>query len=208
MPVPLPCAVPCVTPSAARALACPLFLSSPAAAGPGALPVTLPSLLEACALVRPLRLSLGAPPVAFRASPRAPVAGTLPRSCAVPPLLDHAPGVSLPLQLRQCDALRRRVGRRGADGPRPPPREGDLGQVRLWAAGAGVAGLGVGAVLGALPALRCGCGGSWRGAQGPCGARPPRWQRAGAPARPAGAAVSAACASGASSGGGAAGAAA
>ena len=43
----------------------------------------------------------------------------------------------------------------------------------------GVAGVGVGAVLGALPALRCGCGGPRRGALGPRGVRPPRPQRAG-----------------------------
>ena len=93
VPLPFPCAVSCVPPSAARARACPVCLSSPAAAHLGALPVPLPSLLTACALACPLCLSLGAPPVASRPSFGAPVAGTLPRPCAVPPLLDLAPGV-------------------------------------------------------------------------------------------------------------------
>ena len=113
VPLPVPCAVPCVPPSAARALACPVYLSSPAAAGPGGLPVSLPSVLAVCALVCPPRPSFGAPTVAFRPSPRVPAAGTLPRSFAVPPLLDHAPGVSLPLHLRQRDAWRRTLWRRG-----------------------------------------------------------------------------------------------
>ena len=43
---------------------------------------------------------------------------------AVPSFLDHAPGVLLPLQLRQRDARRRALRRRGADVPRPPRGEG------------------------------------------------------------------------------------
>ena len=43
----------------------------------------------------------------------------------------------------------------------------------------GVAGLGVSAVLGALPAFRCGRGGPRRGARGLRGACPPCWRRAG-----------------------------
>ena len=42
----------------------------------------------------------------------------------VPSFLDHAPGVPLPLHLRQRDARRRALGRRGADVPRPPRGEG------------------------------------------------------------------------------------
>ena len=79
------CAVYRVSSSAACALACPLCLPTSAAAGLGALPVPLPSLLAACALACPLRSSLDAHPVAFRSSLRAPVAGTLPRPRAVPP---------------------------------------------------------------------------------------------------------------------------
>ena len=179
VPLPFPCAVSCVPPSAARALACPVCLSFPAAAGPGALPVPLPPLLALCALACALRPSLGAPPFASGPSLCAPLAGTLPRPCTVPPLLDHAPGVPLPLQRRQRDSWRRTRGRRGADGPRPPLGEGGLWRVGLGGAGVSVAGLGVGAVLGALPALLCGCGGSRRGAWGPRKARPLRRRRAG-----------------------------
>ena len=41
------------------------------------------------------------------------------------------------------------------------------------------AGAGVGAVRWPLPAPRCGCGGSWRGARGPRWGYPMRWRRAG-----------------------------
>ena len=61
---------------------------------------------------------------------------------AVPSFLDHAPGVPLPLKLRQRDARRRALGRRGADVPRPPRREGLRGE-RLGGAGVGVGGVGV-----------------------------------------------------------------
>ena len=117
-PVPLPfcCAVSRVSSSAARALACPVCLPSSAAAGLGALPVPLPWLLAACALACPLCLPLGAPPVVSRPSLRAPVAGTLPRPRAVLPLLDHVPGVLLPLQLQQRNARQRTRGRPGATG--------------------------------------------------------------------------------------------
>ena len=125
------CAVPCVPPSAARALVRPLCLSIPAAAVPGFLPVSLPSLIAASALARPLRLSPGASSVAFRPSPRVPVARAPPRRFAVSALLDQTPGVSLPLQLQQRDARRRTLGRWGADEPRPPLREGSLGRVQL-----------------------------------------------------------------------------
>ena len=131
VPLSLPFAVPCVPPSAARALAHPVWLSSPAAAGPGILPVPWPSLIAACALARPLLPPPGAPSVAFRPSLRAPVAGTPPRPITVSSLLDHVPGVSLQQQLRQRDARRRTLRRRGPDGPQPPLGEGGLGRVRL-----------------------------------------------------------------------------
>ena len=169
VPLPLPGSLSRVAPSAARAL------SPSAAAGLGALPAISPSLLAACALACPLRVPLGTPAVASCPPLRAPVAGTLPRLCAVRPLPDHAPGVLLPPQLRQRDARRRTLGHRGADVPRPPCGEGGPGGVQLWGAGMGVAGIGVGAVLGALPALRCGCGGP----PSPRGVRPPRPQCAG-----------------------------
>ena len=165
VPWPLPGALPCVAPSAARAL--PLC----AAAGLGAPSVFAPLLLAACALARPLRVPLGTSPVASCPPPRAPVAGTLPCLRAVPSFL-------LPLQLRQRDARRRTLGRRGVDMPRPPPGEW-LGKERLGGAGVGVGGVGVDAVLRALPAHCCCCGGRRRGARGPRGARPPRLWRAG-----------------------------
>ena len=90
VPLPFPCSLSRDVPSAA----CALSLS--AAAGLGTLPTPSPSLLAACAQACPLRLSLGTPPVASRPPLRAPVAGTLPRLRAVPPLPDHAPGVLLP----------------------------------------------------------------------------------------------------------------
>ena len=162
VPLPFPRSLPRIVPSAARALSC------SAAAGLGTLLTPSPSLLAACALACPLRLStlstLGTPPVASCPPLRAPVAGTLPPLRGVPPLPDHAPGVLLPPQLRQRDAWRRTLGCWGADGLLPSCREGGLGGVPLGGAGLGVAGVGVGAVLGALPALSCGCGGPRRGA--------------------------------------------
>ena len=174
MPLPFPRSVSRVVPSAAHAL------SPSAAAGFGALPTPSPSLLAACAQACLLRLPLGTPPVAYRPSFRAPVAGTLPRLRAVPPLRDHAPGVLLPLQLQQRDAWRRTLGRRGADGPRPPLRKGGVGGVRLWWADVGVARVGVGAVLRALPAPCCSCGDSRQGARGLRWGYALRWRRAGA----------------------------
>ena len=120
VPWPLPGSLPCVAPSAARAL------SPSAAAGLGASSVFAPLLLAACALARPLRVPLGTSPVTSYPPLRAPVAGTLSCVRSVIPFLDHAPGVPLPLQLRQRDARRRTRGRRGADVPRPP-RGKDLG---------------------------------------------------------------------------------
>ena len=140
VPWPLPGSLPCVAPSAARAL----FPS--AAAGLGAPSVFAPLLLAACALARSRRKPLGTSPVASRPPIRAPVAGTQLCLRALPSLLDHAPGVPLPLQLRQRDARRRALGRRGADLPHPPRGEG-LGGERLGGAGVGVGGVGVGAVL-------------------------------------------------------------
>ena len=130
-----------VVPSAARAL------PHSAAAGLGTVPAPSPSLLAVCALACPLRVSLGTPPAASCPPLRAPVAGTLPRLCAAPPLPDDAPGVLLPPQLRQRDARRRTLGRRGADVPRPPRGEAALRGERLGGAGLGVAGVGVGTVL-------------------------------------------------------------
>ena len=181
VPLPLPGSLFRVAPPAARAL------SPSAAAGLGALPAFPPSLLTACALACPLRVSLGTPPVASCPPLRAPVAGTLPRLCAVLPLPDHAPGVLLPPELRQRDARRRTLGRRGADVPRPAQGEGGLAGERLGGAGVAVAGVDVGAVLRPLPATRRGCGGSRQGARGPRGVCPPR-------RRLAEAAVSAVCA--------------
>ena len=109
LPWPLPGSLPCVAPSAARAL-------SPSAAAP--------LLLAACALARSLRALLGTSSVASSPPLRAPVAGTQLCLRAVPSFLDHAPGVPLPLQLRQRDARRRVLGRRGVDVPRPPRGEG------------------------------------------------------------------------------------
>ena len=91
VPWPLPGSLPLVAPSAARAL------SPSADAGLGASPVFAPLLLAACAPARPLRVALGTPPVASCPPLRAPMAGTLPCLRAVPPFLDHAPGVPLPL---------------------------------------------------------------------------------------------------------------
>ena len=198
-PVPFPCSVSRVAPYAARAL------SPSAAAGLGALPTPLPSLLAACAQACPLRLSLGTPPVASGPPLRVPVAGTLHRLRAAPPLPDQAPGVLLPRQLRQRDAWWRTLGRRGADGPLPSRREGGLGGVGLGGADVRVTGVGVGAVTRALPALCCGCGGSRRGPAARAGATPCAGgvlgAAVGAAARLAGAAVSAPCAPGAPSGG-------
>ena len=113
------------------------------------------SCTAACSFALPWRSSSFSayhpPPVPLRPWPRAPLAGTPPLLIAAPPLLDHAP-----LQLRQGGARRRALGRRGADGPRLPLGEGGLLRVRLGRAHVGVAGLGVGAVTGALPAFCCG----------------------------------------------------
>ena len=185
VPLPFPRSLSRVVASAARAL------SPSAAACRGTLPTLSRSLLAACARARPLRLSLGTPPAASCPPLRAPVAGTLPRLRAVPPFPDHVPGVLLPPQLRQRDAWPRTLGCRGADVPRPSRRKGGLGGVRLGGAGMDVAGVGVGAVLGALPALRCGCGGPRRGAwglRGVCLSRPRRAKGRGVASRGGGAA--------------------
>ena len=111
-------------------------------------------------LPSPCPLHLGSLPVPLRALPVPwPLPGPLPRvalsaACALlppaaAPFLDHSPGVPLPLQLRQRDARRRALARRGADVPLPPRGE-RLGGERLGGAGVGVGGVGVGAVLRAL----------------------------------------------------------
>ena len=97
--------------------------------GPWTAPLGAPSDLKPP--LCPLRVSRGTPPVASCPLLGAPMAGTVPRLCAVPPLPDHAPGVLLPPQLRQRDARRRTLGRPGADVPRPPRGEGGLGGERL-----------------------------------------------------------------------------
>ena len=148
------------------------------------------------ALARPLShlpppgpLHLGALPVPLRALPVPwPLSGPLPRvvpsaacallSPAAAPFLDHSPGVPLPLQLRQRDAWRRALARRGADVLLPPRGEG-LGGERLGGAGVGVGGVGVGAVLRALRAHCCCCSGRQRGVRGPCGVLPSLARRAG-----------------------------
>ena len=111
------------------------------------------------------------------------VSSPAPSAISVPPghlapRLDHGT-----LQLWQRDAHRRAFWPRGANRPWPPFGEGDLGRVRLGGAQVGVAGSGVGAVLGGLPALRCGRGGPWRlargSALGPRRAGPARRRRTG-----------------------------
>ena len=208
VPLPLSCSVSRVMLPAARAL------PPSAATGLGALPAPSPSLLAACAQACPLRSSLRTPPVAFSPPLRAPVAGTLPRLRAVPPLPDHAPGVLLPPQLRrQQDARQRMHGRRGGrtgrglpSGRRPWGGTGLGGLVWVW----------LGLVLAryfapSLPpsaaALAPGQALGARAGATPCASGVPgaaAWS-VGAKARPAGAAVSDPCAPGAPSGGGAAG---
>ena len=97
VPWPFPSSLPCVAPS-----------------------MLAPLLLAARALACSLRVPLGTSPVASCPPLRAPVAGAQLCLRAVPSFLDHAPGVPLPLQLRQRDTRRRALGRRGADVPRPP----------------------------------------------------------------------------------------
>ena len=190
-------------PSAAPAL------SLSAAAGVGALPTPSPSLLAACAQAWPLRLSLGTPPVASRPPLRAPVAGTLPRLRAVPPLPDHAPGVLLPPQLRQRDAWRRTLGRRGVTGRGCPVGKAALGGYGLgglvwvwlglvWARyfAPSLPSAAAAAAPGEAPGARAGATSRAGGVPGAA---------VGAAARLAGAAVSAPCAPGVPSGGGAAG---
>ena len=100
-----------------------------------------PCPLHLCSLPAPFR-ALPAPWPLHCLLPAAPSA-LLPPAAA--PFLDHSPGVSLLLQLRQRDARRRALARRGADVPLPPRGEG-LGGERLGGAGVGVGGVGVGAV--------------------------------------------------------------
>ena len=116
VPLPFPCAVSHVTSSAARAL------PPSAAAGLGALPDPLPSLLAASALACALWLPVPRSGLPWRVP--------CPACWPPPPLPDHSPGVLLPPQLRQRDARGRTRGRRGANGPRPPLREGGLGGIR------------------------------------------------------------------------------
>ena len=113
-------------------------------------------------LPSPCPLHLSSLPAPLRALPVPwPLPGPLPRvapsaACALlppaaAPFLDHSPGVPLPLQLRQRDARRRALARRGADVPLPPRGEG-LGGERLWGGW-------------------CGCGWGWRGrgtSRSPC----------------------------------------
>ena len=147
VPLPVPCACPLPLLLALASCPRPCSLLSPPAprlcpgvCPPGLLPAPAPSP-GTCP--PPPRTDLPLSPSAPRqASPR--LAPCPARSCP-PPFLDHAP-----LQLRQPDAGRRALGRRGADGPQPPLREGGLGRVRLGGAGMDVAGLSVGAVPGAL----------------------------------------------------------
>ena len=82
----------------------------------------------------PCPLHLGSLPAPLRALPvpwPLPDPDPLPRVApsallppAAAPFLDHSPGVPLPLQLRQRDARRRALARRGADVPLPPRGEG------------------------------------------------------------------------------------
>ena len=160
VPLPVPCAVPCVPQSAARALARPVCLSSPAAAGPGALPVSLPPLLAACALVRLLPPSPGAPSVPFHPSPRVPAPGTLLHLFAVSPLLDHAPGARCRCSCGSVMPGGVRLGARGraGPGPRQPPllalRKGfPRARQRDRAAGAGPAVVAVVLLGGAIGVL-------------------------------------------------------
>ena len=182
----VPCPPPCTWASCPRPCApfpCPALFLAPCPQSRRPLPALCPPyaaaplLPAARALARSLRWLLGTP-VASCPPLRAPVAGRQLCLRAVPSFLDHAPGVPLLLQLRQRDARRRALRRRGADVRRPPRGEG-LGGERLGGAGVGVGGVGLGAVLRALPAHCCCCGGRRRGARGPCGVLPPLSWRTG-----------------------------
>ena len=88
-------------------------------------------------LPSPCPLHLSSLPALLRALPVPwPLPGPLLPPAAAP-FLDHSPGVPLPLQLRQRDARRRALARRGADVPLPPRGEGLGGErlgggVRVW----------------------------------------------------------------------------
>ena len=126
-------------------LSSPLPLSWVPPPVPHALARSLSHLLSPC----PLHLS--SLPAPLRALPVPwPLPGPLLPPAAAP-FLDHSPGVPLPLQLRQRDARRRALARRGADVPLPPRGEG------LWG----------GTAWGGW----CGCGWGWRGrgtSRSPC----------------------------------------
>ena len=190
VPLPVPCACPPLLPQAVAPCPCPCCLLLPRTPWP--FPCVRP-LAPLC--LRPPRVPalflrlLPQPPLSSASRPAPP---GLP-----PPFLDPAPP-----QLRQRDAPRRALGRRGADGLRNPFWEGYLGGLRLSVAGVGVAGIGVGAVFGALPALRCGRGSPWRSARSLCGARARAGHVRGADAWLVGAAAAAPCASRALPGGG------
>ena len=137
---------------------------SPVPAPPHLLPVPLP-VPGTCPLPPPPATFQRLPSVPCPVSPRfalRPARSSSPSAAhsaiSMPPVplvpcLDHAM-----LQLRQRALHWRAFGRRGANGPWPPLGEGGLGRIRLGRAPINVAGSGVGAVLGALPALCNGCG--------------------------------------------------
>ena len=136
-------------------------LSSPLPVSPVPPPVPHALARSLSHLFSPCPLHLGSLPAPLRALPVPwPLPGPLPRvapsaACALlppaaAPFLDHSPGVPLPLQLRQRDARRRALARRGEDVPLPPRGEGLRGE-RLGGAG--------------------GCGWGWRGrgtSRSPC----------------------------------------
>ena len=173
VPLPFPCSLSRVVLSAARAL------PPPAAARLGAVPRPRPRSLPRaprpiiCAYLWALPLS---PP-----APRSALPWPAPCSACAP---SPPSGIT-----RQASGCRRscgsvtpggvRTGAGGQTGRGLPSRKAAVGGVRLGWAGVGVAGVGVGAVLRALRAPCCGCGGPRRGARGPRRGHPLRLRRAG-----------------------------
>ena len=184
VPLPVSFVVPCVLPCAARAPASPVCLSSPASSGSGALPVSLPSLIAACALARPLRPPPGAPSVAFRPLLRAPVTARRPARSPSPSSWTTRRASCCRCTCSSVMPGGVRLGAAGRTGRSLPSGKAAFGGYVFGGAGVGVAKLGVGAVLGALPAFGRGCGGRQLGARGPFSAPAAcRGPRRGQPAR-------------------------
>ena len=185
VPLPFPCACPPPLPLAPVPFLC--SCPPPPLRAPWPFPCVCPPPAAARAFARlwclpPSSAACHLPKVSFLPLPCASALCSPSRPTAVPPV---SPGPCLDdalLQLRQRNVRRRVFQRWGADGPWPFLGEGGLWRVLLGAAHVGVAGLGAGAVLGALPALCCGRCGPWRlarrGALGPRRAHPARQWRA------------------------------